>query len=344
MLITGLPLSSPDKNHTPCNINYMDLFMHPSYLMWADKLVIPTPIWEVIKRKKYGHAGADGILKLIIDMLDSAGLVEKVDTSSILTNDIWDSIDSEIEKDIALFEMLYPKENQLQSHIVLNLNGNEYCFPEIRSVYASLYIAQQTNSNCMFDREAIMLCNGKFGLSKLNIGLKSNMELMGISEVFNTILPDDVWYPAYLVAGKCRNCEEMKQECHDRFLSGTEKEIKQYLDWREYDEILQMKEVVNSIIKKKNANDGLLLPDDIKTEFENKKKKYNNMLHKRFPKIKRWTRYITLLSVPAGLISFSTGNVVAGAIAEVIGGVSAASSMKLESIEEKHNWINFTLK
>ena len=276
-------------------------------------------------------------------MLNDAGLIEIVESSNILTEDIWAQIDQEIDKDIDIFAAIYPQE-ELNDHMLFNIGEYQYCYPMMRYIYASLYISEKTNSQCMFDHEAIVLCNSKFGISRQNSGLKARMEVQGITDVFNAIMPDDIWAPAYLVAGECSSCKHMKEKCYDKFLSETEQSIKTYMNWREYDEIIQIKEVLNKIIKRKKDSDGLLSPLDIKREFDDVKQRYANRLHKRFPKMRRWSRFITYLSFPVGFISLLSGNITAGLISNAVGIANSLSSNIIADFQEKHNWINFTLK
>lgn len=345
ILITGLPLSDPEPEHAPCNITYANLFLHPSYVLWADKILIPKPVWSVLARNNYGRGKDEGILKLIIDMLVDAGVATIIDTSNILTDEVWDQIDSQIEKDISILKMIYSQNGiKESSEMVLKVNSFEYCFPRLRYIYASLFVSNQTHSQCVFDADAISFCNSKFGISQGNPVLKGKMQTDGFCDVFSAILPDEQWAPANLIISDCRTCAHMEDECFDKFLFNTEADLKRYLEWRDYDEIHQIKEVLSRIIKKRDISDGLLIPIEIKKEFEQEKEKHSRILHKRFPTAKKWSRYLTLLSAPAALFSLTTGNTVVGAVSESIAALGVVTSFAIDQYEAKHNWINFTLK
>lgn len=345
ILITGLPLSNPEPEHAPCNIVYTDLFLHPSYVLWADRILIPKPIWALLSKENFGRGKGEGILKLIVDMLLDAGIASIIDTSTYLTTATWEKIDKQIIKDIELLKTVYSQtDTKLSEEMVLKIESHEYCIPRLRYIYASLLVSNKTNSQCVFDADAISFCSSKFGISLNNPTLKNKMENDGLCEVFSSILPDDLWAPAKLIMSGCRTCKKMGDTCFDTFLAETENELKRYLEWRDYDEIHQIKEVVNRIITQRNKRDGLLMPKDIRREFEQEKDKHNRILHKRFHTAKRWSRFITLLSVPAGIFNFTSGNPVVGVVSESIAAMGAITSFAIEEYEEKHNWINFTLK
>lgn len=344
MLITGLPLSDPDPSHAPCNIDYLDLFLHPSYILWADKIILPNPVMNIIQNGIRYEKGEDIVLKLIIDMLDAAGFIEKIDSSSLLTPSVWKSLDCEIDSDIKLLKGIYPQKEDDDEHMVLWINNKPFCYPIMRYVYASLYLSQKLDCHCLFNQGAIALCNGKFGITKANVGLQSDRVIQGVSRVFNSVLPDEIWSPYKLLSYECQNCVHRKGKCFDEIVSNTEKEIALFLEWREYDEIKQIKEVVDEIIKKKNKYDGIVSPEEIRQEFESRKRKLNTAIHKRFPKLRRWSNCITYLSVPATIASACVGDPALTITSASISAASLLTSAITESLSEKHNWVNFSLK
>lgn len=345
MLITGLPLSDPDPRCAPCNIDYENLFLHPSYFLWADKLVLPEYIWEVITDNKGTRDSSSvQVLKIIIEMLDSVGMIERINSLSILTDDVWEKIDSEIDKDIRLFHTVYPQSVSTSDHMILKFGKSEFCYPRIRYVYASLFLSQTLDCQCLFDSNSIELCNMKFGISKLNTSLQTSMKYNGLVDVFSSILPDDFWSPVKLLTEQCQTCARLKDKCLSEIMTRTEKEVETYLQWRDYDEVHCIKEKVEGIIRKKSKNDGLLSPEEIKLEFDSQKSRLTRAMHQRFPKIKRWSKYITLFSIPASFIGYFSGNVPAGIVAQSVGAASLLANTIIENKLDKHNWINFTLK
>jgi hypothetical protein len=44
--------------------------------------------------------------------------------------------------------------------------------------------------------------------------------------------------------------------------------LKILISWRNYDEIQELKAVVNDIIEKRDKSEGLIMPDEIRNDFE----------------------------------------------------------------------------
>ncbi|GAG78546.1 unnamed protein product, partial [marine sediment metagenome] len=66
-----------------------------------------------------------------------------------------------------------------------------------------------------------------------------------------------------------------------------------------YDEINQLKNLVEKIIKEQYKTKDLIDPNDVITNFINKKKKIRKNIYNIFPKVKRWANiaHLPLFSI-----------------------------------------------
>ncbi|KAA6319636.1 hypothetical protein EZS27_030492, partial [termite gut metagenome] len=94
VFISGLAIGNECGTCACSNINVDWLFSYPSNLLWIDKVYISHPIWEAIINEQTPEEIGKGkkiefnkATKLIFEILDSVGMVEVVNTKSLLTED-----------------------------------------------------------------------------------------------------------------------------------------------------------------------------------------------------------------------------------------------------------------
>ena len=108
--------------------------------------------------------------------------------------------------------------------------------------------------------------------------------------------------------------------------------------WRNYDEIHQIKDVINQ----RNKIDGVINPIEIKNEFIDIRNKLNKRIKKVFPKVKRWPNLSTIMSVPIAIGGLVTGNPVLTVGGASMAGASTMVKELVTYLENKYNWVGFT--
>ena len=113
------------------------------------------------------------------------------------------------------------------------------------AIHAALVLAKHFEGSCLFNQHSLQFCKYKWGLEYA----KNNSILNSFSTVFNTYLPEIELVPFHVLYEweKCVVCAHL-EKCKDNYLLEVEKNMKNILKWRNYDEVHQMKEVTNSIV------------------------------------------------------------------------------------------------
>lgn len=136
--------------------------------------------------------------------------------------------------------------------------------------------------------------NLKFGLYNLPKNVNNNY-IKCFENVFDISLPNELVLHNYAFnpEEQCNRCARIV-DCKDKYLSDIEKNVNKMFKWRNYDEIHQIKDVINQ----RNKIDGVINPIEIKNEFIDIRNKLNKRIKKVFPKVKRWPNLSTIMSVP----------------------------------------------
>ena len=146
----------------------------------------------------------------------------------------------------------------------------------------------------------------RFGLQapkELDVPSKLN----AFDKVFSQYVPELTILPPEAYE-KCRACDRI-EDCDSKSINDVEKQLKKYSDLREYDEIHQLKRVFNSIIERTDAN---IEPHEIESEFLDTQKRLRYKMRKVFPNVSRWSKLVTMLSIPVIVSGVSTGDPVVG--------------------------------
>ncbi|KAA6311872.1 hypothetical protein EZS27_037087, partial [termite gut metagenome] len=281
--------------------------------------------------------------KLIFEILDSVGMVEVVNTKSLLTEDFVSGLYNTIDKDLEL--LIEGKEcKNIEGFYVID--ELEYCTPHLWTTYASLILSQYYNSNILLEQYELNYLKNliyvKENIEVKNLTSKTNI----IQEVFNILLPEEMLRHQYLYDSKdrCETCKFM-EKCDSSYLSEIEKQLFKILDRRNYDEIISLTKILDKICDSKFKESLEIDTPSVMRELNIEKTKAQKMINKTFPKIQRWSNMVTTLSVPFTIMSgvyskspFITGLGV-GSVA-LNRGVNAL----LDILKSKYQWINFLNK
>jgi len=63
------------------------------------------------------------------------------------------------------------------------------------------------------------------------------------------------------------------------------------------------------VIKEQYKTKDLIDPNDVITNFNDKKKKIRKNIYTVFPKVKRWANIATMISIPISVFGVATGNI-----------------------------------
>ncbi|HYF82632.1 MAG TPA: hypothetical protein VEB00_06355 [Clostridia bacterium] len=348
VLVTGLAIGKDLGTCVNCSFDLDWLFSNPSTLLWADKIIITPAIWESINDKELLKTDkAAPAVKLIFDIINSEGVLDIVNPNDIISNHYKDYIDKLVEHDSKKLLEIFPQHVKKGEEGVPNaicIDDEEYCGAYLWSIYASLFLTKHFDANCLFNNKALKYLNLKFGLDGLPTSINPNY-INSFSNVFDVVIPNELTLHNYAYADdlQCNICKSLIP-CKDNYLTDIEKNTYKMMSWRNYDEILQVKNITQRIINAKNSYDGILDPAIIKNEFSNEKMKINKRIKRIFPKIKRWTSMSTIISIPITLGGLITGNNLLTVSGASIVGASTIVKETVNYFENKYNWLGFTNK
>ena len=349
MLVTGLALGTEAGVCQACNFDYTWLINYPSILVWADKIMITKNIWDSVIDEKWPEPrGLAKCFKMIFEIAKSEGIIEIIDPSLVFTDKTREKIYVQIEEDLKLFKKHFPQKISTQklgekenSPTEIIIDGIGYCEPSIWSIYGGLILAKALKANCLFDNWVMHYCRYKFGIK--NFPIEGDIgKIESFKKVFDSSIPNTSLIPFYAIekSGKCALCKyEIK--CEDTYLGSLESELRKILEWRNYDEINQLKNLVEKIIKEQYKTKDLIDPNDVITNFNDKKKKIRKNIYNVFPKVKRWANIATMISIPISAVGIATGNAIITVAGVSIAGFSGLTKEQIKLLENKYRWITF---
>lgn len=353
VLITGLALGTESGVCAVCNYDLSWLLRYPSTLLWADKILVTNAIWDVISNERWPNDFPEVAksTKLIFSIAKEEGVVEIVDPTDVITTSIKDTIFSEIAKDRDLFSKALPEhvklgdEEQVPGQIIID--GYEYCTVSLWATYGALLLARKWGAHCMFDDPTFNYCRIKFGLSKYPKQAEPGM-IEGFQSLFKAYLPNTSIFPEYAISrlfrqDLCSKCAK-EQNCKDTYLVEVESNLKELFTWRKYDEVNQLKEVVEQIVHRRNENEGIMNPMDMVSDFQKTENRLKRRIKHIFPKVRRWANITTILSIPVALVGVATSDPLTTIIGAGLAGTSQLTKEMVELLTSKYNWVGFLSK
>lgn len=203
-------------------------------------------------------------------------------------------------------------------------------------------LANKNKAQCLFNKNDAMY------LKYLN-GIKSNNQepINNIySEIFSTLLPNESIIPNFAIHNeeKCKSCKH-EDSCKEEYDNYT-KTLNSILSYRNYDELFQARKNVEKIISKKGEIRDDKDVAEVISQFNEKKDIINKNIYKLFPKIKRWTNMVTLLSTPVTIgsgVLAALGNtnpivpIISGSVVAIDEGIKKA----MENYTDNNRWVSF---
>ncbi len=347
VLVTGLALGKDVGICDACNFDFEWVFKYPSVLIWADSILVSSTIWGMVSSAEWPPESREMAksLQLIFNIARAEGIIEVVDPTETISPALKDSIFTQAEKDRALLAKVFP------GHIALGddekvpgqlfVDGHEYCMPYIYTIYASLALARAWDTHCLFNNYVFNYCRYKFGLSLLPKDVHTG-SVESFHAVFNAHIPNSHILPEYVLTSKeiCSECAR-EQSCSDKYLSELEANLKKLLQWRDYDEIHQVKAVVSDIVEKRRKSAGVIDPAEVLHDFRSREQELRRKVKLVFPKIQRWANIATVLSLPVALAGALSGAPLIELPALGLAGLSQTGNALMGVLSSRYSWIGF---
>jgi len=350
LLVTGLATGYDARLCQVCNYDFDWIINNPALLLWADRLLVPNSIWDVIKREAFPFEKEIArCCRLIFELADAEGLIEIIDHSPIVEVTLREGILDQIDRDVRQIMQLFPDRISLakldlvpnETHNEIILDGHRYCAPYLWSIYGSLILARMWNANCLFNANVLHYLRYKFGISALP-GEAATAKFKSFMTIFKTYLPNQSIIPAYALYAKkeCLKCT-FEQRCSDGYLAEVEERVSSLLKWREYDEFYQARAVINKIVSKHDSSEELVEPTSVAAEFRDIQKQLGKRIRSVFPKVKRWTHVAAILSVPLTVTGLAGGSSFMSLAGASLFSISQLGKECLEMFESKYRWLGF---
>ncbi len=144
----------------------------------------------------------------------------------------------------------------------------------------------------------------------------------------------------YLVCSQrdeCANAETCAKEC----LNETSQYIEEVIRLRNKEALTQLREVIQDITRDLHLSRTDLPTDtNLLTEFKRKVSSCQRQLDTAFPKIKRWCKTATMVSIPMALAGSATSKpLITPFSAAAIAGIAQALNIGTEVLSEKYKWV-----
>lgn len=357
LLVTGTSLTSEDcSDKKKCNYDFSFLFDQPSMLIWSDKIILTNHCNDYIFRENPSYFGnkMGKALQTLFDIAKEYDMIEIKNPDLILTKDMVEKIDAEIEHDRINLYRKFPRKVRLGHNPTvpgeLIVNKNHFCSVILYGVYGSLILAKEWKAESLFTEEIYDYCKLKFEMSipKKKKGKENQTRTKAFNEIFNVILPEQDLFPYYaiddIIGTRAKlNCSTCKKTsvCDKNFTKDLDNNVRDYLTLRERDEIQQIKGVLQDITHELESGNPEIDDVEIIQEFKKQERLLNRDLQLHFPKIRRWTYLGLVCSSPFALLGQATGLPMvtyAGASGLF---VSGATKTWMDFTESKYKWVGF---
>lgn len=347
IMISGLALGSDEAIGMCqcCNFDLSWLFKNPSTLLWADKIILTPEMHSTIKSSSFPAINKElsEAIKIVFEQLESNDILEIKKASGVLTSDIREEICVQIENDRSHLSQIFPDhvvqgdDNEVPGQIFVD--GQEYCHPSLWTIYASLFLAKEWDANLFLPQYSFQYLSYKLGTSSKQL-LNSAEKTKAFDEVFSSRLPESEILPRVLLGDeKCGTCKN-ENKCSSSALSTVENNVNQILQWRDYEELYQLREVLSNITNKAEKTKNIEAIEIINS-FKEEETKVRKKIHSVFPKVERWTDMAMVLSIPTILAGASMGSPAIASVGAGVAGIAKITSKYLDIAKSKHRWLGF---
>lgn len=345
VLITGMGIGKELGVCDACNLNLSWLVSSPGTLLWADKICIPKSQYDL--HTKHPHSKTDVALSIVLSELYNHKLLDLVEIPHD-TAAIQDLINSNVESDFKNMMKFFPEsvkilDKEKNDHNNIQVGSKEYCRPYINSIYASRYLADTLHASCLFSESDYEFLKFKEGIAYQKAPERQYIGVL--SELFAGMLPQASVLPEYALTRpeKCDTCAK-HVDCQKTYEEDARKAICSYLKWREYDELYELRNEIDKILLEQVLIGKDISLKEAKRALEERQRKINTNIQRRFPKIKRWTKLATILSTPAMIVAAAGGNIPAAIVSASMTGAAQVTEKMLELYESKSKWVGFINK
>lgn len=335
VMVTGLGLAYEFGVCEVCGIDYSWLIHNPSVLLWADKIMFPKKsFYEQISSNENK---SDKAINLLLNIANDNKMIETFDVDNLFGDNkpLFDDI---IEYDSNELKKYYPDtvhdgNRGVPGEIIID--GDSFCYAKIAAINASLILADQTNSNCLFSKSDYKYLDYKFGIN-------GSIKQKAYEEIFSLIFPNELVLHNYAFCSeaKCEMCLKYKS-CQNEYLKQIENKMHEIIEWRNRDEICQAKAVFQRIVDSKYDIITEKDLEDLKREFKEKQRRINKTINSVFPKIKRWTNITSAIATPLAISSAIAGNTNLSIASAIAAGTSTMANELMKYYESKNNWVGF---
>lgn len=350
VLVTGLALGKVAGVCDFCQFDFSWIINRPSVLLWTDKILVTEKIWDAVSNAQYPHDNKEVAqsLKLVFEIGRGEKIIEVINSPDFITKELIDEIYKQVEEDRILLARSFPthfilgNEEEVPGHLFFD--GLEYCVERLWPIYAAFVLSKALGAYCLFDDKDLNFCKYKFLLTGFP-SLTDHGFIEAFQSVFNAYIPNCEVFPEYVYMSKdaCATCRKM-DSCKDKYLSEVESNLKHIIRWRNYDEIQQIKAVVNEIIDMHTAARGDLNASDVLKKFGKKQELLRRRVKLVFPQIKRWANITTMFSIPVIVAGIATANPLITVSGATLAGLSKIAKEGVELLSSKYSWVGFTSK
>ncbi len=347
IIVSGLSLlkdaaSLDEEDCLACDYDLDWMFKYPSTLIWADTIIVSPSILNFIKKEisPYGDSKSWGkIARIFFEVSDDLGIIEVKDPAEVLSDKFFDFVEKQMEQDRIMLPEYFPDSIKVDQDDkvpgAFTINDQHYCSPRVNAFYTSLALSRIWNAQLLLSRRWEVFLRHRLGLQAPK-DLDLSTKLSAFEKVFSQYIPEMSIFPPESY-NKCRACERLTA-CDTESISRVETQLKQYSKIREYDEIYQLKEVFNSIIDRAHENTD---PSEIESEFSNIQKRLRKQIRRVFPNVSRWSKIVTILSIPVIVAGVSTANPMIGGAGATVAGIAQVLDKYIEIFESKNRWVYF---
>lgn len=334
-MVTGLGLAHEFGVCEPCGIDYSWLIHNPSVLLWADKIIIPKKSFN--EQLKTDDSKLNKAINLVLNIANENNLIETLDIKKLYENEMF-SFDEIVSSDSRKLKEFYPNNIHDGNPSVpgeIIIDGDAFCYAKIAAINASLIMAEETNSNCLFN-------NYDYKYLKYKIGVGRSLKQRAYEEIFSPVFPNELVLHNYAFCSelKCENCLNYVS-CRSDYLKEIESQMLKIIEWRNRDEICQAISVFQSIIDSNYCIENEKELEEIKREFREKQIKISKNINKIFPKIKRWTNITSFIATPFAISSALANNTKLAITGSVFAGTSTIVNELMKYYENKNKWVGF---
>ena len=350
-MVTGLAIGKDIGGCDVCNFSLNWIVENPSILLWADKIILTPTMWDTIINKnfpKYRNEFSESI-KILFQMAESENIIQVMDPSKIISNSIGESIEKQVKSDMQRLTESFPGAITFQPELKLE-NGKttpdelrimeyEYCSANLVSIYGGLMLSRAWGAQCLFDNRSFEYCKYRFGLEINNC----QNNVLAFRDIFSAIMPNEKILPEIAVTNEkhCDSCVN-KTDCKKKYLTELEATIGTIFTWRKYDEIMQVKSIMEKVIVESIVDGNSSDHRELILKYHEKERMMKRKIRSTFPKIKRFANITTLVSLPFAVLGAATGATLITVAGLSVAAFAQAGKEIVELMQSKNNWVGFT--